>query len=217
MTHIFFHFSMASNTNLLNIYTSHTTKTTYVSHTPKSPFVSSLCATFLDFVHCDEIFETRMCSCPPALGESGRPHLPPLHPNSIEIRIFELPRGSRSPLCRILYTTYIRRAVDYCRQKNSDSLWSFATTPDFGIILPISCYRSTLLYTHNHARLTRECIFVSPLTKICWIIVGGDRLKLQVRCTLPFHIENSPHYFFFAIDLGISIGLPYTDTHYDIS
>ena len=80
----------------------------YLSHTPKSPFASCLRATFQDIVLCGVIFETRMCSCPPALGTSGPRHLPPLHLKPIEIlsESFELPRGSRNPFCRLLYTTY---------------------------------------------------------------------------------------------------------------
>ena len=133
-------------------------KKMYLSYTPKSPFfVGCLRATFQDLVLCGVIFETRMCFCPPALWTSGPRHLPPLSPNSIEIRVFRATEGfTQFSLSSLVL--YIRRAVDYSRQHSSTSLDNFATTPNFQTILPIF-YGSTLLYTHDHARLTREGIF----------------------------------------------------------
>ena len=80
---------------------------------------------------------------------------------------------------------YIRQAVD-CRKQSSTSLYSSAITPNFQFILPISFYRSTLLYIHNRARLTRKG------NKACLSrrVVGGDRIKydFQFRRTLHFAV-----------------------------
>ena len=78
-------------------------------------------------------------------------------------------RGVHAILSVVLCTLHTSRGGLYCRQQISTFLYSSATTPNSQIILPISFYRSTLLYTHNHARLTREDIspslFVPPR---CW-------------------------------------------------
>ena len=93
----------------------------YPSYTPNSPFASCARATFQDVVLSDVIFGTRMRSCPPALRTSGRCHLPPLHPKSIEIKVFRATEGfTQTSLSSLVHC--IRRAVDYCRQTMQNTL-----------------------------------------------------------------------------------------------
>ena len=127
-----------------------------------------------------------MCFCPLALWTSGPRHLPPLHPKPIEIKVFRATEGfTQSSLSSFnLYTTTYAALWTTADNKAVPSSIRSATTPYLQIILPISFYRSTLLYTHNHARLTREGIRLSRR------VVGRDR-------TLPLRIENPPQFLLF--------------------
>ena len=82
----------------------------------------------------------------------------------------------------------IRRAVDYCRQQSSTFLYSSATTPHPQIILPMCFYRSTLLYTHNHARLTRKGI-----SRVC-------PAALLVEIVLCRFISKTRRNFYYSIN-----------------
>ena len=68
---------------------------------------------------------------------------------------FELPKRSRNPLCCPLYTTYVAL---WTVADNKAVPSSIIALQQHQIILPDSFYRSTLLYTHKHARLRREGI-----------------------------------------------------------
>ena len=99
-----------------------------------------------------------------------------------------------------------------CRQQSSTSLYSSGTTPNFQSILPISFYRSTLLYTHNHACLTRE----SNIACLSRRVVGGDRMnyELQFRRTLHFAVTYRKPAALFTSDFTSRMKTTKSDARY---